>query len=135
MKGFVRIPKQDAFSAIIGFELEYDRGREIRDKGFNLFYEKYYTKGSKWTKFWNRDKTPMEFVRGQSNMFGSWADTLHVVLSEEETEHLHWWCFTSKSKFDPIRALYKSGYEETMLVDQDMALVINKYKDILENMK
>lgn len=135
MKGYVNIRKQDAFCAIIGFEVEYERGKEVKDKGIELFYEKHYTNGSRWTKYWNRHKTPSGFVRSHSTMFGSWAETLHVVLSKEDTELLHWWCWTNKSKIDPIKALYHAGDDDTMLVDQDMASVINKYKDILENMK
>lgn len=134
MKGYVKIDKADALAAIIGFELELDRGKEIRNKGIELYYKKFYTNGSKLTKYWDKNKTPYEFARSNLGAFCSWDELLYKVLTREESDLLGWWCYTHKSDFDPIRALYKASSDGTMLIDNDMAEKINKYKDILESM-
>lgn len=134
MKGYVKIDKADALAAIIGFELELARGKEVLQKGIDLYYEKFYTNGSKWTKFWNKNKTPKQFARQRISSWGSWDDVLDKVLTKEENELVYWSCRTRDYSFDPIRALCKASTDGTMLIDNEMAAKINKYKDILESM-
>lgn len=135
MKGYVKVDKSALLSAIIGFELKYDAAKELRDKGIRLYYEKHYTNGGRFTKWWNRNKTQMDFVRTRMCAFGTWTDALHDVLTSEECDQLDWWCWTTKSHVDPLRALHNASSDGYVLVDEQMAATINKYKLELEKMK
>ena len=134
MKGFTEVDRVDLLSAIIGFELRYDEAKSIRDKGIKLYYEKHYTNGSWWSRLGNGKKTPDEFARSRIPTFHSWADILHEVLNKKEVNEVQWWCWTVKSKVDPLKALYKASSDK-VLINEEMAQFVNEYKDYLENAK
>lgn len=135
MKGFVKVDRTDALSAIIGFEVRYKFGGELLNKGIELYYDKKFKEQSRITQWWNRHLTKRQFARKQYNTWGTWSDILYIVLTSEECDELDWWCWTHKSDVNPIKSLYKASCEEYILVDQDMAAFINKYKDYLEKSK
>lgn len=137
MKGYVKIDKCDMLAAIIGFEMWYDAAKDTRNKGIQLYYEKHYVNGGWFTKWWDRNKKPHEFVRSRLPSFGSWDDVLHTVLTREEADDVAEWCYTHKSVIEPLKALYRSMncVHNDALVDDSMAKFINKYKTYLENIK
>lgn len=134
MKGFVRVYKSDLLSAIIGFELRLDAGKEIRDKGINLYYDFKYKNMNAFGNWWYRNHSAIQFARDDMCAFGRWPDLLHVVLTKEECDELEWWCWTHKSKVDPLKALYKATIDDHALVDQDMAAFITTHKNYLEGL-
>lgn len=134
MKGYVNVPRTDLLAAIIGFELRYDAAKELRDKGIRLFYEKHFTNSGRFNRWWNRKKSMTEFARSRMCAFDRWSDVLHEVLTREETDEVDWWCWTHKSEINPLRELYKaSSPHDSILIDESMATVINKYKEHLED--
>lgn len=135
MKGFAKVEKSDLLAAIIGFEMKYDAAKELRDKGIRLYYDKHYTNSGRFNRWWNRNKTQMNFVRSRMCAFGTWTDALHDVLTREECDEVDWWCWTSKSEVDPMRALVRATNDGYVLVDDKMASVILKYKTYLESLK
>lgn len=136
MKGYVKVDRVDLLSAIIGFGLKYDTAKEIKQKGINLYYDKFYTQSGKFNRWWNRKKTPTQFVRDSIGAFGTWSDVLHEVLTPEENAEVDWWCFTSQSKIAPLKDLYRaSGAEDYVLLDNELASMVNKYKTYLEEIK
>lgn len=137
MKGYVKVDRTDLLSAIIGFEIRYDVGKDMRDKGIRLYYEKHYTNGSWFTQWWNRNKTQTDFVRSRMCAFGTWTDVIHEVLTSEECDEVDWWCWTTKSSIDSLKALYNAGGtgHDYVLVDNEMAAQITKYKEYLESVK
>lgn len=137
MKGYVKVDRVDLLSAIIGFDLKYDSAKHIRDKGIQLYYEKHYTNGSWFTRWLNRNKTQIDFVRSRIGTFGTWTDVVYEVLTSEEGDEVEWWCWTSKSDVDSLKALYNAGGtgHDYVLVDNVMASCIVKYKNYLESVK
>jgi hypothetical protein len=136
LKGYVNVSRSDLLAAIIGFEVRYDVAKELRDKGIKLYYEKHYLNGSAFTKWWHRKKTVTQFARSRLSTFGHWTDILHEVLTTEECDEIDWWSCTWESKIKPIKALYdRCEIDETVLVDNEMAAMITKYKDYLEGVK
>lgn len=63
MKGFVRVYKSDLLAAIIGFEMRLDTGKEIRDKGIKLFYDKKYNEMNRFNKWLYRNHSAIQFTR------------------------------------------------------------------------
>lgn len=135
MKGYAKVEKSDLIAAIIGFELKYDAAKELRDKGIRLYYDKHYTSSGYLNRWWNRNKTQRDFVRDCISSFGTWTDALSDVLTREECDEVDWWCWTSKDKLEPMRALARASSDGYVLVDDEMANVIVKYKSYLENVK
>lgn len=133
MKGFAKVEKSDLLAAIIGFEMKYDAAKELRDKGITLYYEKHYTNSGRFNKWWNRNKTPMDFVRTRMCAFGTWTDALNDVLTSEECDEIDWWCWTHKSEIVPLKSLVNATCDIYILVDDGMASTILKYKKYLEN--
>lgn len=135
MKGYAKVEKSDLLAAIIGFDLKYDSAKELRDKGVRLYYDKHYTNSGRFNKWWNRNKTQMGFVRNRISAFSTWTDVLKDVLTSEECDELDWWCWTSRSDVDPLKALVRASADGYILVDDKMASVIVKYKSYLEKVK
>lgn len=137
MKGYVKVERVDLLSAIIGFEMRYDAAKDTRDKGIKLFYEKHYTNGGRFNRWWNRNKSQIDFVRERCGAFGTWTDAIDEVLTREECKEVDWWCWTNKSDTEPLKALYNAGgvCNDYVLVDNEMASLITKYKTYLENIK
>lgn len=133
MKGYVNVPRQDLLSAIIGFQMKKDSGAEIRGEAIARFYEKNYVNGSWFTRWRYKDKTPYQFAIANIGMYESFDDLFYEVLDEKELDLLTWYCYIDNRRADPLIALYKAGYEDDVLVDQDMAKFINHYKDYLES--
>lgn len=135
MKGFAKVEKSDLLAAIIGFDLKYDAAKELRNKGIKLYYDKHYTNSGRFNRWWNRNKTQIDFVRSRMHSFGTWTDVLHDVLTRDECNEIDWWCWTTKSEVDPMKALVRATTDGYVLVDDKMASVIVKYKSYLENIK
>lgn len=135
MKGFVRVYKSDLLAAIIGFEMRLDAGKEIRDKGIKIFYDKKYNEMNRFNKWLYRNHSAIQFTRDKMAAFDRWPDVLHVVLTQEECDELEWWCWTHKSKVDSVKALYKATADDYALVDQDMAAFVTKHKNYLEGLR
>jgi hypothetical protein len=127
MKGYVRVTTEQLRQAISGFGRKYAEGKVIRDKGIELFYHKHYVNGSWLTRLLNRKRTRIEFVRNNMSPWGTWADTLHSVLSEDETDLLNWWCWTGSDKVAPLKTLLSQSSDGFALVDNEMAAVIENY--------
>lgn len=135
MKGFAKVQRSDLMAAIIGFQLRMDAAKAIRNKGIDLYYDLNFPKLNPISRWFKRDMSKYNFVLERIGMFGSWSDVLHSVLTNEETNEVHWWGFRLNSHVDPIRALYNATSEDHVLVDQDMANFIVKHKNYLEGLK
>lgn len=129
MKGYVKVTNQQLQEAISGFGRRYAEGKVIRDKGIALYYEKNFVNGSWLTRFLNRNRTPMQFARNNIGMFGNWDDVLHEVLDVEESNTLHWWCWTHVDKANPLKAMLSQSADGTALVDNEMAAQIELWRD------
>jgi hypothetical protein len=129
MKGYVKVTNQQLQEAISGFGRKYAAGKAIRDKGIALYYEKHYTKGNWLTRLLNRGKTPMQFVRKQIGLFGSWDEVLHEVLDVEESNTLYWWCFTHPDKANVLKTLRSTSADGLALVDNEMARMIEAWSE------
>lgn len=135
MKGFVRVYKEDLMAAIIGFEMRLDAGKEIRDKGIKLFYDKRFSEMNRFNKWLYRNHSAVQFACDKMSAWDRWSDLLHEVLTQEETDELEWWCWTHKSKVNAVKALYKATADDYALVDQDMAAFITTHKNYLEGVR
>lgn len=135
MKGFAKVQRSDLMSAIIGFEMRLDEALKIRNKGIDLYYVENYPKLNPISRWLKRDMSKYNFARERIGLFGSWSEVLHTVLTDEDTNEVHWWCYRLKSDANPIRALYDSTSEDHVLVDQDMASFIVHHKNYLERLK
>lgn len=135
MKGFVYVSEYDAQSAIDGFAKKLSDGRALRDEGIRRYHEKNYTLATKnkrfsYTRWKYKDLTPMQFAKKHSPngaFWGTWADILHTVLTEEELDLLYWWSYIDKDKTNGLKALLSTSVDGKILVDQDMAQFINNY--------
>lgn len=135
MKGYVKVDRLDLLSAIIGFGVKYDQAKEIKNKGISLYYDKFYTQSGKFNRWWNRNKTPTQFARDHIGAFGTWSDVLHYVLTPEECDEVDWWCWTPESKIAPLKDLYRAAEaNHYVLLDNELAAMVNKYKSYLENL-
>lgn len=135
MKGYVKVSDERLLAASIGFELRYDAGKAILEKGISDYYEKEYVGGSWLTRYFNRKKSKREFARSRTSAFGSWTDVLFTVLTGEERDELEWWCWTHKSEFEPIKVLYKLSVDGFAIVDNEMAEKIKFYENYLKEIK
>lgn len=129
MKGYVKVTNQQLQEAISGFGRRYALGKVIRDKGIELYYKKNYTQGSWLTRFLNRKLTPTQFARKRIGMFGNWDDVLYDVLDVEESNTLHWWCWTHKDKVNPLKSMLSQSADGTALVDNEMAEQIELWRE------
>lgn len=135
MKGYVKVEKSELLSAITGFELRLDNGKELLNKAIDRFYNEKYKKAGRLYKWLHRNKTPRQFASMHLGSFYYWIDVLHVVLTPDEYHELDWYCWVNKSKVDPLKALYKTTSDGYALIDDEMANFISKHKTYLENLK
>jgi len=131
MKGYTNVSVADIKSALTNWRDKYDQGEVIRDKGIELYYDKYYTNGSWFTKFSSKNKTPYEFARKRIQMFGSWDEILHEVLEKEEIETLVFWCYDRHiDAYVAIKALMNASEVGDILLDDQLCWFVNKYKEV-----
>lgn len=136
MKGFAKVEKADLLAAVVGFELKYEAAKELRDKGIRLYYDKHYNNANRLHRWLHRNKSQMDYVRNHGvPTFGTWTDALNMVLTGDECDEIDWWCWTSKSNIDPLRSLVRATCDGYVLVDDEMAGTILKYKGYLEKVK
>lgn len=129
MKGYVEIRPQYIKDAIEGFEKERAFGRVIRDKGIEAYYQRYYTEGGRFTRWRHKHKTKMGFARAHANcVWGTWADILHSVLTDEECDRLSWWSHNHDYEINPLKALLSQCNGGKILVDDQMASKIVIYR-------
>lgn len=122
MKGYVKVTNQQLQEAISGFGRRYSDGKVIRDKGIELYYDKYYVNGNAWTRFFNRNRTPIQFARNRmSGFFVNWSDVLDTVLTDEETDLLDWWCWTGSGSADHLKTMMSQSSDGFALVDHEIA--------------
>jgi len=125
VKGYVNVELSQLQEAILGYEEKRVEGKNLRDKGIDLFYEKYYVNGSYLTKMLNRNKTKMQFARSRLGPFSSWDDLLFEVLSDEEMNKLSWWVYNNTDyKIRPLKSLSSQCSTGFVLVDHEMASFI-----------
>lgn len=99
------------------------------DLGVDLYYAKHYTNGSRWTKFFNKKKTPSEFVRNRVPMFQTWSYVLNEVLTEEQVKLLDMWNWSRhKEEYVAIKALLNAAESGDILLDNELCWFVNKYK-------
>jgi hypothetical protein len=130
MKGYVTVSRADIRSACDLWKERNKSGAKLRDKGIALYYEEFYVKGSWLTRWWNKDKTPIEFARGRLQMFGQWSDILYKVLTEDEIEILDDWQWDhGRERYEQCLALLNasSGQSEIKL-GETLCAWVNKNK-------
>jgi hypothetical protein len=129
LKGYVNVHVDQINEAIAGFNKQRDDGKVIRDKGIELYYQKYFTDGSWLTKWLNRNRTPIQFARKNVPAFGSWDDLFHSLLTTEENDLLGWWAWNnSDHKIQPLKSLVSQSATGFVLVDNEMATMIESYR-------
>jgi hypothetical protein len=135
VKGFTHVSANAAQSAIDGFEQKLADGRALRDEGIRRYYNKNYTlatanKRFSYTRWKYKAETPMSFCRKHSPdgaFFGTWADILHTVLTDDEQELIHWWSYIDKDKAYGLKCLLNTSEDGKIIVDDQTATFINKY--------
>lgn len=129
MKGYTNVSVDDIKAALDNWKAKYNHGEVIRDKGIELYYEKYYTKGNWFTKLINRSKTPYDFARKRIAMFSVWNSILGEFLDKEELDTLELWSYSlHKEAYIAVKALLNAAASGDILLDNELCWFINKYK-------
>ncbi len=129
MKGYTNVSVADIKSALENWKDRYNKGGDILELGIDLYYDKFYTKGSWFTKLLNKKKTPEEFVRSKIPMFHTWSHVLSEVIDEDQVELLDNWNYNlHKDAYVAVKALMNASESGDILLDDNLCYFIVKYK-------
>lgn len=136
MKGYVKVDRCDVLSAIIGFGMKYDFAKDTRKKGILAYYDKHYVNGGWFQKFWYKELTPSQYIYKKTGGWFIYTTYLKEFLTEDETDLIEWFNSTAANLIVPLTDLYRaSGADDYVLLDNELAAMVNKYKTYLEEIK
>lgn len=129
MKGYTNVSVADIESAMINWRAKYDQGEVIRDKGVELYYEKYYTKGRWYTRLISRKQSPKQFAADRIPFFQSWDSILGEFLTEDEVDNLKMTYWNRhKEQYIAVKALLRASEHGDILLDNELCWFVNEYK-------
>lgn len=137
MKGFVKVDRCDVLSAIIGFGMKNDFAKDARKKGILAYYEKNYVNGSWFTRQWYKGLKPTQFIYRKTGGWFIYSSYLKEFLTEDEFDLVNWSNTTSANLIEPLKSLYNASKlrDDSILIDNEMAAIVNEYKKYLEETK
>src|SRR5690606_38021324 len=95
------------------------------------YYEKHYTNGSRWVRWWNKKKTPWQFLLKRISFCESYSSELHEVCKDDkELGSLEMWenSHREKERCKAIRALLNASTGKSLLLDQDLCSFVERWK-------
>jgi hypothetical protein len=133
MKGYVKVTTKQIQEAIDGFTFRHNEGKRLRDIGIDLYYQRYFVdQGSLYTKWRFKKMTPIQFARKDIKPWDGWSDILYKVMTEDETNKIHFWGTHRLSALDGPNAMVTESTDGFALVDSEMAKTIQTYRGYLE---
>lgn len=130
MKGYVEVDNQLVRKAVDNWKKKREAGSKVLNSAIEAFYDKYYTRGSSFHRWWNRKHTPDSYILSQTPLFGFYSEVMHDVLSREDRRTLmRWEMGYGRSEAASCSALLKAGVGETLLLDQDLCKFVNEHKE------
>lgn len=130
MKSLAKVQKSEIQYAIDMFNLKSKKAIEIRDAAIIAYYEKFFVNGNRFTKWFHRNKTPIQFVLSKIPSYSGWSSVLYSVLStKEEYNILSWYDRNSdKWRIEYLQHLCTGSLDEIFL-SGDMCKVVRAYGD------
>lgn len=128
MKGYTEVSRNVAQQALDNYQSKLKQSKAVLEKGIELFYEERYVKGGKFKKWWYRKNTKEEFAQYHTEAFGSYADTFHKVLSEDELDLLWWRSYRPDGHARDLSGLLKSASTNKLYLGEDLCKFVNQYR-------
>ena len=131
MKGYSEVSVDVVAQARLNFKAWYKQADELFDELVGRYYEKHYTNGNRWVKWWNKKKTPGQFVLKHIAFCEPYSSVLYEVCKDDkELGSLQMWenSHREKERCKAIRALLNASTGKSLLLDQDLCSFVERWK-------